>query len=119
MKVIGKMDGLPLFEVDRGKYIAVNLKKGKCHTMWSWYANMGKWADDFEKCSDIPDELECLNLIEQDKEDIVEVFSKYEKDINSEDGQQMLDDQEEFYNWLDEDREYNWFDGYTDEEEDD
>ena len=104
MKMIGKMDGLPVFEFERGKYVAVNLKDEKCFTMWSWFSNMGRWADTFEKCEDCPDELECLNLIEQDKEDIVKNFNKYEDDVNSEDGKEILEEQERFYDWLDDDR---------------
>lgn len=113
------MDGMPVFEVDRGLYIAVNLRKQKCFTMWSWYANMGRWADTFEKCDSCIDELDCLNLIEQDKEDIVKNFNKHSAEADTEDGKAMLEAQEEFYKWLEADREYDWFDGYVDEEEDD
>ena len=118
MKVIGLMDGLPVFEIDRGKYVAVDVRKGKCYTMWNWYMQLGKWSDSFEKRSDIPNEEECLNLIEADKEDIVKNFGRYEKMAESEEGKQALEEQEDFYEWLTDDREYNWFDGYTDEEED-
>ena len=117
MKLIGKIDDLPLFEVEDGKYIAVNPVKETCTPMWSWYAVLGKWADTFVKCTDDEEEVHCLKVIEQYKEAVVEKLNSYEEQIESDDGKEMLEAQREFYEWLDEGREYNYFDGYTDEEE--
>lgn len=119
MKMIGKLDESPLFEVEEGKYISVSPSQEKCMTMWCWYAVLGKWAETFEKCSEDPEELHCLDLIEKNKEEIAENLKGYEDEAASEDGRKMLEAQREFYEWLDEGREYSYFDGYLDENEDD
>ena len=119
MKLIGKLDDLPVFEVEEGKYISVNPKNETCRTMWCWYAVLGKWADTFVKCTEDAEEVHCLHVIEQYKEEVAESLNSYEDAIKSEDGREMLEAQRDFYEWLDEDREYDYFNGYSDEEEDD
>lgn len=118
MKMIGKLDESPVFEVEEGKYIAVSPERETCMPMWSWYAVLGKWAETFEKCSESPDELRCLDLIEQNKEQLAEALNSYADEVASEGGKVMLEEQKEFYDWLEDNREYNYFEGYTDEIED-
>ena len=117
MEFIGKLDGMPVFEINRGNYIAVDAAERKYYTMWCWFANLGKWNDSFEKCSFCDDEELCLDIIEENIKDITEKMNGYQKNIDSEDGQKFLEEQDNFYQWLESNREYNWFDGYTDEEE--
>ena len=119
MKMIGKLDDLPLFEIAEGKYITVNPENDTFTPMWSWYATLGRWSDNFVKCEDDPEEMHCLDVIEQHREDIVRILNSYDDEIASEDGKAMLEEQRNFYEWLEEDREYNYFDGYTDEVEED
>ena len=119
MKLIGKIDDAPLFEVDEGKYISGNPHNETCRPMWCWFMNMGRWADTFVKCSESEDELHCLDVIEKNKEKLAEALNSFDDEVQSADGQEMLKEQQKFYDWLEEGREYNWFEGYTDEEEED
>lgn len=118
MNLIGKLDGMPVFEIERGMYAAVDVNDGRCVPMWSWYANLGRWNDSFEKCSSCEEELACIDLIEKNQEMLLKAFNSYSDKLQSEEGQKFLDGQDEFYNWLESDREYNWFSGYEDEQKD-
>lgn len=118
MKLIGKLDGLPLFEIEEGKYIAVNPDTETCKVLWSWLAVLGRWYDTFEKCEECEDEVACLHLIEQNKEELAEHLTTIEKEKESDDFQEWMEKQQEFYDWLDSNREYDFTEGYVDEEED-
>lgn len=116
MRFIGKIDGLPLFEFEEGMYVAVDSENRKVYPMWCWFASLGKWNDEFMKCGSCEDEQECLDVIQENKSIIKDAFNSYVDDLESEDAKEFLEEQEKFYNWLESDRVYNWFDGYEDEE---
>lgn len=117
MELIGKLSGMPLFELELGKYIAVDVDDRKAFPMWSWYANLGRWYDTFEKCSYCEEENECLEIISENKEEIVSSLNEMADEIETEDGKQYLEEQEDFYNWLESNRVYDWNYGYEDEED--
>ena len=116
MQLIGKINGMPVFEIDNKGYVAVNVRKKTVMPMWSWYANLGKWYDTFEKCSSCEEENDALSVIEDNIEEIVSRLNACQEEAESESGQVFLEEQEEFYQWLETGREYDWFDGYTDVE---
>ena len=117
MELIGKLSGMPVFEFAAGQYIAVDVKNRDAIPMWCWFANLGRWYDTFEKCSYCEEENECLDIISENKEKIANELNDLADEIETEDGKQYLEEQEEFYNWLESNRVYNWNYGYEDEED--
>ena len=63
-------------------------------------------------------ELKCFHLIEQNKEELAEQLTAIGKEKESDDFQEWMEKQQEFYDWLDSNREYDFTEGYVDEEED-
>lgn len=118
MKLIGKMDGVPVFEIEEGKYVTVNPDTESCKVLWSWYAVLGRWCDTFEKCTECEEEEACLHLIERNKEELAEHLNSIGKQSEADDFRKWMDAQRDFYDWLEPNREYDYLVGYTDEEED-
>lgn len=116
MKMIGKLDEAPVFEVDRGQYVVVNPETGRWMVTWTWYGNLGRNFDTFMKCSSCDEEDACLEIIEKDKEDILKQLNAVADNLGEEEDNEILDEQDEFYDSLDENREYDWFEGYSDEQ---
>lgn len=51
MRLIGLLDDAPVFEFERGKYIAVNPDSEQWMVMWCWFAYLGRNCDTFTKCT--------------------------------------------------------------------
>ncbi len=113
MQLIGKMDDYLVFEVERGKYIVVEPDSGRWSVEWTWYGQLGKWCEDFTKCNHDEDEGKCLEVIEKNKDEILERLNDLERD--DEISEEFLSEQDEFYDQLEEGREYDWFSGYQEE----
>jgi len=117
MKMIGKLDGVPVFEVDRGQYVIVNPEAERWMVTWTWYGNLGRNFDTFEKAESCDEEDACMEIIEKNKEDILKQLNAVADNLGGEEEDELLSEQDEFYDSLDSNREYSWFDGYIDEQE--
>ena len=111
MRLIGKLDDFLVYEVDDGKYIIVSPESGKWKAEWTWYGQLGRWCDTFTKCSEDENDLKCVEIIEKNKEKVLEALNKL-KDIEQDDiGEEYLKEQKEFYERLSDGMEYDWFKG--------
>ncbi len=117
MKLIGKIDDLPVYEFDEGQYVIVNPESERWMVTWVWYGNLGKNFDTFVKCQECEEDDKCIEIIEKNKEDILDRLNDAFENSRSENGKEFLKEQKEFYDSLEEGREYDWYSGYLDEEE--
>lgn len=115
MKLIGKLDDNLVYEVDRGQYIVVNPDSDRWTVEWLWYGQLGKWCDRFTKCGEDENDEKCLEIIENNKDEIRKQLNRAYESVDSDVGKEFLDEQDEFYDWLDENREYDWNFGYVDQ----
>ena len=115
MRLIGKLDDMPVYEFDRGQYVIVNPETERWMVTWTWFGNFGRNFDTFEKCSGGDEDEKCISIIERNKEDILEQLNEVADNTKSEIGESYLKEQDEFYDALEEGREYDYYDGYTDE----
>ena len=117
LRIIGKVDGMPLFELEEGKYIAVDTEKGRHIEMWSWYGKLGRYFDTFEKCDTAEDEDEALEIIRNNLSVIVKNLNELAENADDDVGKVYLAEQKQFYDGLETDREFDWYNGkYSDEE---
>ena len=118
LKLIGKLDGCPLFELEEGKYILVNTKTGRHFEMWTWYGQLGRGFDMFEKCGECEDELSALKIIEANKDTIVNHLNRLQRNLDDEIGRGFLKAQKKFFDWIEPNRVFDWYSGkYEDESE--
>lgn len=116
LKMIGRLDDMPLFEVEKGRYIVIDVNRGRYQTMWTWYGYLGKFFDEFEKCTECPEERDCLKIIELHLSDIVNEFNRRELDFEDEETAAYFNDQEKFYDWIEPNRKFDYYSGkYEDE----
>lgn len=111
MKYIGKLDGLPVYEFKRGAYVIVSPEEDEVIVTWTWYGNLGRNYDTFEKGGENPDDEKCVEAIEHNKDKIIRMLERYDKQAEDEDGQEFLDAQEKFYDSLEEGKKYDYFSG--------
>ena len=113
MKYIGKLDDLPVYEFKRGAYVIVDPEDEKVITTWVWLGNLGKNFDTFTKGGENPDDDRCVEIIEKNKDKIIDRLMEIDPD--DEDEEEWLKEQDEFYESLDEGREYDYLEGdYSD-----
>ena len=117
MQLIGKMDDKPVYEFDEGQYVIVDPESERWMVTWSWYGNLGRTFDTFEKCSECEEDEKCLSIISDNKEQILDQLNDAYENAQDDIGKKLLKAQEDFYNFLEENREYDWFSGYSDEQE--
>ena len=116
MKYIGKLDDLPVYEFKRGAYVIVNPESEKVITTWNWLGNLGRNFDTFIKGGENPDDEKCVEVIEKNKDRIIKQVKDYHENAESDEGKEWLDEQDAFYDNLDEGREYDYIEGaYSDE----
>ena len=115
MKLIGKLDDMLVYEVERGKYIIVDPETGRWTVEWTWFGQLGRTCDTFTKLSEDADDEKGLEVIETNKSAILERLNDLEKS-DDDIGQEYLKEQDEFYDSLEENREYDSYYGkYSDE----
>ncbi len=107
MKLLGKLDGSPVYEFDRGQYVIINPNRGKWMATWLWSGYLGKYYDTFMKCSDCEEDEKCLNIIDDNKESILVQLERVYK--NAEDNEEELEEQDRFYDALKEGETYSWY----------
>ena len=118
MRLLGIMDDYLVYEVDRGQYIIVDPETKRWTAEWTWYGQLGRWCDRFTKCSVADGEGKALEVIADNAEDILERLNKFAEDEDDDFRNTFLNEQEEFYNELEDGREYDWSDGeYVEEEQ--
>ena len=110
MKLIGKLDDMLVYEVTRGKYIIVDPNSGRWNTEWTWYGQLGRYCDTFTKCSEDKEDERCVEVIQENKDKILEALNRL-KDTDDDIGKEYLKEQDEFYDRLEEGREFDWSDG--------
>ena len=115
MKLIGKIDGLPVYEFDEGQYVIVNPRSKKWMVTWIWFGNLGRNFDTFVKCGECEEDGECVEIIEKNKDEILDRLNDAYENAQSEEGKEFLKEQKEFYDSLEEGRKYDWYSGYLDE----
>ena len=115
MRLIGKMDDKPVYEFDRGQYVIVDPETERWMVTWAWFGNFGRNFDMFEKCTECEEDEKCISVIDKNKEDILKQLNAVADNIDSDIGKELLKEQEEFYEALEDGREYDYYDGYTDE----
>ena len=113
------MDNLRVYELKRGAYVIVDPNSGRVATTWVWFGNLGRNCDTFTKGGENPDDEKCVELIVKNKDDILRKLDGFEDNVESEEGKDFLDEQDEFYDGLEEGREFDWWrqDYVEDEEE--
>ena len=114
MRLIGLLDGTPVFEFKRGKYVAVIPDSERWMVMWCWFGHLGRNCDTFTKCTQYEHLDKSIEIIEKNKEIIEEELNDVCMNSDTEFCAKVLDEQDTFYNWLEENRTYNWFEGYED-----
>ncbi len=114
MRLIGLLDDAPVFEFERGKYVTVNPDSEQWMVMWCWFAYLGRNCDTFTKCTKCEHLNKSIAIIEKNKEKIKEELDAVCMDTESKFRAEFLDEQDNFYNWLENDRTYDWFEGYED-----
>lgn len=110
MKLIGKLDSSLVYEMDRGQYVIVDPDTKHYVVTWTWLGLLGRNFDMFMKCDTADEDDECLAIIEENLESIARKLSDVFGNVDTEDGQEWLKDQDEFYNALEDGQVYNWFD---------
>ncbi len=110
MKLIGKLDSSLVYEMDRGQYVIVDPDTKRYIVTWTWFGLLGRNYDTFTKCDTADEDDECLAIIEENLESIARKLSDVFGNVDTEDGQEWLKDQDEFYNALEDGQVYNWFD---------
>lgn len=115
MKLIGKMDDFFVYEVDDGQYIVVDPEEKRWTVTWSWYAQLGRACDRFTKLENSEEDEKCLDVIEDNLPEMLDALNAIADDGGDDIREQFLKEQTEFYDELDDNREYDWYSGYTDE----
>ena len=76
MKLLGKIEESLVFEYERGRYIIVYVDEENEESRWEvtpvWSNPLGRFAWHFTKCSSDPKEQDCLDVIRENKSEIVE-----------------------------------------------
>lgn len=115
MKLIGKLDDALVYEVDRGQYIVVDPETKRWTVTWSWYAQLGRACDSFTKLEHSEEDDECLDVIEDNLPEMLDALNALDDEGKSKIRGEYMEEQDDFYEGLDENREYNWYSGYEDE----
>ena len=110
MKLIGKLDDMLVYEVSRGKYVIIDPERERWMADWTWYGQLGRFCDTFTKCSEDEDELKGVEVIEKNKDKILEALNNL-PEADDEIGKDYLKEQDEFYDSLEDGREFDWSDG--------
>ena len=105
------LDELPVYELKRGAYVVVNPETERVMTTWVWFGNLGRNYDTFMKGGENPDDDKCVEVIEKNKDKILRSLEGFDEIAESDDGQEFLDEQEKFYDSLEEGKTYDYFSG--------
>ena len=117
LRVIGKVNGMPLFELEEGKYIVVDIENERHLEMWTWYGRLGREFNTFEKCNAADDEDKAIEIIRNDLNTIVKNLNEKFENTAGDVGKLFLEEQQKFYDGLETGREFDWYNGkYSDEE---
>ena len=111
MKYIGKLDDYPVYEFRRGAYVIVDPRSERVMPTWAWFGNLGRNYDTFIKGGENPDDDKCIVAIEKGKDKILRQIESFDRNAESENGQDFLDEQEEFYEKLEDGRIFDWYKG--------
>lgn len=108
MRLLGKLNENPVFEVDEGQYVIVNPKNGRWNTTWAWSGLLGRNYDSFTKCSGCEEEDKCLEIIRKNRDLVLDRLEIVSENAKSPDGKRVLEKQKEFYDSLEEGKKYIW-----------
>lgn len=86
-------------------------------TTWVWYGMLGRNFDTFLKEASNEDNEKCVEIIEKNKNKILKAVKEYSSDGENDSVKELLDVQDEFYDWVEEGRTYDYYNGkYIDEQ---
>ena len=116
MKYLGLFNGLPLYEIVKGTYVIINVEHENVMFSRYWLGHLSRYGETFTRGGENPDDEKCIEIIEKNKDRILEAAEDFSKGLDSDEMKAEFKQQDDFYNWLEEGREYNCYSGkYSDE----
>lgn len=116
MKYLGLFNGMPLYEIVKGTYVMVNVENESVLFSRYWLGHLDRYGDTFTKGGENPNDEKCIEIIEKNKDSILKAVEAFSDGLDTEEAEAEFKEQDNFYNSLEEGREYNCYMGkYSDE----
>lgn len=116
MKYLGLFNGMPLYEIVKGTYVMVNVEDERILFSSYWLGHLDRYGVTFTRGGENPDDEKCIEIIEKNKDRILKAVEEFSNGLDSEEMDAEFKQQDDFYNWLEEGREYDCYRGkYSDE----
>ena len=117
VKYLGLFNGLPLYEIVRGAYVIVDPEEKKILLSGNWFGHLDRYGETFTKGGENKDDDKCIEIMRKNKDEILGLARAANERVEENEADGLFDGQDEFYNWLEERREYNCYAGkYSDEQ---